>query len=105
MANPQVRRSILEKLPDHQGAGTGLANYFQFYNTERLHQSLGHRPPVEINDKDRLIVNPKQANSIHLKQNCFCLDYGERLTLLLNIQNTGRKVAASYSEDPAIYHT
>jgi len=26
----------------------GLTEYFQFYNHERLHQSLGYRPPAEI---------------------------------------------------------
>lgn len=29
-------------------ARKGLAEYFFFYNNERLHQSLGYRPPVEI---------------------------------------------------------
>ena len=27
---------------------TGLHHYFSFYNTERPHQSLGHRPPAEV---------------------------------------------------------
>ena len=26
----------------------GLDHYFRFYNDERLHQSLGYRPPVEL---------------------------------------------------------
>ena len=26
----------------------GLSRYFPFYNNERLHQSLGHRPPAEV---------------------------------------------------------
>ena len=26
----------------------GLRAYFAFYNTERLHQSLGHKTPVEV---------------------------------------------------------
>lgn len=38
-------------LYDHQtGAAVahGLASYFQFYNTERPHQSLGYRTPAEV---------------------------------------------------------
>ena len=27
---------------------SGLNNYFQFYNTKRLHQSLGYLPPVKL---------------------------------------------------------
>lgn len=27
---------------------SGLRSYFAFYNGERLHQSLGYRPPVEV---------------------------------------------------------
>jgi putative transposase len=26
----------------------GLGNYFQFYNTERFHQSLGYRTPFQV---------------------------------------------------------
>lgn len=29
-------------------ARRGLQDYFTFYNTERLHQSLGYRPPAEV---------------------------------------------------------
>jgi putative transposase len=29
-------------------ASTGLSEYFEFYNRERPHQALGHKPPVEI---------------------------------------------------------
>lgn len=38
-------------LNDYQGvadAEQGLANYFEFYNLERLHQSLGYQTPVSI---------------------------------------------------------
>ena len=27
---------------------TGLGQYFQFYNTERPHQSLGYRVPAQM---------------------------------------------------------
>ena len=27
---------------------TGLADYFRFYNDERLHQSLNYRTPAEV---------------------------------------------------------
>ncbi len=29
-------------------ARSGFGDYFRFYNEERLHQALGHRPPAEI---------------------------------------------------------
>lgn len=29
-------------------ARTGLSEYFEFYNHERPHQSLGHKPPAEV---------------------------------------------------------
>jgi putative transposase len=29
-------------------ARAGIGNWFRFYNQERLHQSLGYRPPVEL---------------------------------------------------------
>jgi putative transposase len=38
-------------LKDYQGvvdAEQGLANYFEFYNQERLHQSLGYQTPASI---------------------------------------------------------
>ena len=31
----------------------GLENYFKFYNTERLHQSLGYQTPHEIHNSLR----------------------------------------------------
>lgn len=34
-----------ESVPDLE---SGLKSYFAFYNGERLHQSLGYRPPVEV---------------------------------------------------------
>ena len=29
-------------------ASEGIARYFKFYNEERLHQSLGYRPPADV---------------------------------------------------------
>jgi len=44
----------------------GLAQYFLFYNMERLHESLGYRTPYEVYVKERLNINPVQASSVHL---------------------------------------
>jgi putative transposase len=48
-----------------------LSNYFQFYNTERLHESLGHRPPCEVYFKEQHKLQTEQADPIHLKQASF----------------------------------
>jgi putative transposase len=43
-----------------------LSNYFRFYNTERLHESLKYRTPYEIYFKEQMeLKNPVQTNSIH----------------------------------------
>jgi putative transposase len=47
-------------------ARKGLSGYFQFYNMERLHESLGYRTPYEIYVKERLNINPVQASTVHL---------------------------------------
>jgi putative transposase len=47
-------------------ARKGLSGYFQFYNMERLHESLGYRTPYEIYVKERLNINPVQALAAHL---------------------------------------
>jgi putative transposase len=41
----------------------GLGRYFPFYNTERLHQSLGYRTPAEVYGKSR----PPSKNGIHFR--------------------------------------
>ena len=50
-----------------------LSLYFHFYNTERLHETLGYLTPYEVYyDKEPLIPITKQASySMHLKQPCF----------------------------------
>jgi len=48
-----------------------LANYFIFYNMERLHESLGYRTPYEIYVKERGNINPVQVSTVHLKQTHF----------------------------------
>lgn len=47
-------------------AYSGLERYFRFYNTERLHKSLGYKTPQEVYlGKERTIK--EQAEIIHLK--------------------------------------
>jgi len=50
-----------------------LSIYFNFYNTERLHETLGYLTPYEVYyDKEPLIPITRQASySMHLKQPCF----------------------------------
>jgi len=38
----------LKAYQDGREARIGLGNYFRFYNTERPHQALGYRTPVEV---------------------------------------------------------
>ncbi len=56
-------------------AREGLAGYFHFYNTERLHESLGYRTPREVyfkeeRQKEGSETKPEQA-SLHQIQPCF----------------------------------
>jgi putative transposase len=46
-------------------ARRGLDKYFLFYNMERMHESLGYRTPYEVYVKERLNLNPVQANIMH----------------------------------------
>lgn len=47
-----VYPKVLENIPSARGA---LSEYFEFYNQERLHQSLAYRTPREIYYKDPLL--------------------------------------------------
>jgi putative transposase len=49
-------------------ARLGLTEYFQFYNTERLHSSLEYRTPEEVYFRKLLVQAPMQTlNEMHLK--------------------------------------
>ncbi len=49
-------------------ARESLDNYFRFYNSERLHQSLGYRTPQEVYLSKTI---NKQEEIIHPKEACF----------------------------------
>jgi len=49
-------------------AKTGIASYFHFYNTERIHQSLDYRTPSEVYFENR--IKPRQT-VLHLNQPAF----------------------------------
>lgn len=51
-------------------AQNGLGNYFQLYNTERLHESLGYRTPQEVYFGESK-THGGQAASIHLREPYF----------------------------------
>jgi putative transposase len=44
----------LRDYQDVRGVRAGLERYFQFYNTERLHQSLGYKTPAEVHHASAL---------------------------------------------------
>ena len=54
-------------------ARSRLSIHFHFYNTEKLHETLGYLTPYEVYyDKESLIPITRQASySMHLKQPCF----------------------------------
>jgi len=51
-------------------AKTGLARYFHFYNTERIHQSLDYKTPAEVYFEKRTELKPRQTE-LHLNQPVF----------------------------------
>ena len=56
-------------------ARSRLSIHFHFYNTEKLHETLGYLTPYEVYyDKGLLTPITEQAfYSMHLKQPCFLL--------------------------------
>lgn len=53
----------------------GLADYFQLYNTERLHESLGYRTPLEVYLGERRLKESQETKPVqaplHQIQPCF----------------------------------
>jgi len=48
-----------------------LANYFIFYNRERLHESLGYQTPYQVYVKEQRTTKMVQASTMHQIQPCF----------------------------------
>ena len=65
-------------------ARAGLKDYFEFYNYERLHQSLDHHTPAQVYLDNNSSVNTVlyQPNSILILW-LFGLDIGEYLKYLI----------------------
>jgi putative transposase len=62
----------LNHYPDIKETRTGLRNYFNFYNVERPHSSLGNRTPHEVYFKEQPEPEPEQTpEKIHLKSGQF----------------------------------
>ncbi len=61
-----------------------LPNYFHFYNTERIHESLGYLTPHEVHyGKEPLSAETEQASySMHLKQPFIIPHYGTAFFVL-----------------------
>ena len=52
-------------------AKESLGRYFRFYNTERLHEALGYRTPLEVYLEKERLTTPPQPLSLHLNQPVF----------------------------------
>ena len=44
----EIRGHLSPRVSDDDRGAGGLKTYFQFYNNERFHQSLGYRTPREV---------------------------------------------------------
>ena len=51
-----------------QEARLNLEKYFQFYNTERLHQALNYQTPKDIYFKEQVKLKTRQVLTTHRKQ-------------------------------------
>jgi len=71
-------------------AHTNLTRYFQFYNVERLHESLGYRTPHEVYFGKYRACNGQAGELIHLRQPqlIFVLMIGGIQFILYKIMNT-----------------
>lgn len=51
-------------------AWSSLERYFCFYNTDRIHESLGYRTPHEVyfGEMESITINRQADKSIHLKE-------------------------------------
>lgn len=49
-------------------AKESLGSYFRFYNTERLHEALGYRTPLEVYFGTERLTTRHQALDLHLNQ-------------------------------------
>ncbi len=52
-------------------AKESLGRYFRFYNTERLHEALDYRTPLEVYLGKERFTTPSQPPSLHLTQPLF----------------------------------
>lgn len=52
-------------------AKEGLGSYFRFYNTERLHEALDYRTPLEVYLGKERLTTPPQPLYLHLNQPLF----------------------------------
>ena len=80
----------LQEIQTVQDARSGLRQYFEFYNHERLHQSLGYRTPAQVYLAG---TNPSEQQEVYqpaaiLIQWIIGLDNGEHFTHRWNVLNS-----------------
>ncbi len=79
-------------------ARVGLKDYFEFYNYERLHQSLDYHTPAQVYLDNNSSVNPLlyQPNSILILRYSG-LDIGEYLTNRICVITTNARLIAKFT--------